>query len=88
MPVSIVTTPGDSRCPMEYAEWMFTEITTPDKHLVVNNGNHYTVQWSGTASFVNLIEETAKNGTIVDEASYGVEICAATFALLFTLQAL
>ena len=71
---------------MEFAEWMFTEITTPDKHLVVNSGNHYTVQFQSKSSFIDLIEETLKTGTIADAAIRGVEITAATLALLFTLQ--
>ena len=43
VPVTLISSPADDRCPTEFAEWMFTEITTPDKQMVINNGIHYKV---------------------------------------------
>ena len=67
--VSIVHSPGDERCAMPFAEWIYTEITTPDKHLVVHKGDHKTIQFWGDESFASMIDQVIKTGNIVDSST-------------------
>lgn len=83
VPVSIVHAPGDTRCPIAFAEWIFTEITTPDKHFVVNNGIHYTVQFTSDPVFTDIIEETVKTGSLAGAVS-NLHLTIASVGLILT----
>ena len=56
VPVTLVHDSGDYRCPVAFAEEIYNEITTPEKHFFVKNARHFAFAGLEDANWVNEIE--------------------------------
>ena len=42
VPVSIVAPVSDQKCPVEFAEWIYDQITSEEKYIRIEGSNHYS----------------------------------------------
>lgn len=63
MPVSIVHSLDDSRCPTEMAEWFYAQIMSSDKHIRFEMGDHYLFSYAALSPWTDRIVQTIETGS-------------------------
>ena len=70
VPVTIITSMQDDRCPMVFAEEMYQKITTPQKYLFVKNTAHYEYASNDSEKFVAEMESIIHKGYVDPTFAY------------------